>query len=111
MIAVGLLADTITVYPVTQGDDKGYGSHSKTKGSAVILRAQVEPVSVKEDESGRDTFTTEYVAFTLPSAALTGTSEVVWDGDSYEVVGEPKQFNSLLGGPHHFETLIRRVEG
>jgi hypothetical protein len=114
MLWSGLLNETVTVYPMEDGATDRYGNAAKRRGTPVNLRARVEPLrSPRGDvelEDQRDTFISEYTMYTQPSDALTGTSELTWKGEDYQVIGTPKPFTGLLG-PTHLETYIRRITG
>lgn len=115
MIRTAALTDEITVFPMVSPTTDRYGNAVEERAAGVTIPARVEPLrSPRGDielKGGRDTFVSEYTAYTQPCAALTGTAEVEWNGDLYEVQGRPKPFSHLLGGQSHVETYLRRIEG
>jgi hypothetical protein len=114
MLWSGLLNEQVTIIPITEGGADRYGNPSKVEGIPVTVQARVEPLRSPKGDlellSQRDTLITEYTLFTLPNDALTGTSEVEWNGEVYQVNGHPKPSSGFLG-PSHVETYLRRIEG
>ena len=105
------LRDEITVYSVTAGTATGpYGDPVDVESAGVTVPAYVEPLDATEDEINRDTRTTRYFVMTGDAVVVDELSRVVWEGESYEVKGEPGRWKNYRG-PHHLEFEIQKTEG
>lgn len=70
----------------------------------------VNPLTAEEDTQERDTRVTDYLLYLPPEENIKATSEVVWKGVRHRIIGRPRLFDNLRG-PHHFEIVMRAVEG
>lgn len=105
-----LLHDSVTVLTMAEGEPDRYGSPLLEEASRKTYRAEVRDVKTTDVTDSRDTTTTDRMLMLAKSAVISRTSLVIWNGDTYSVVGEPEVKRR---GPaaHHIEAVIRRVEG
>ena len=115
MLVGALLTDTITIYPTLSTKTDRYGNEVKSKGGGVTVAARVEPLRSPRGDvellQQRDTLISEYTAYTRPCPSLDAYATVEWQGEIYEVAGEPKEFTEAMGGISHVETYLRIIEG
>lgn len=114
---IHLLRDTVLVYTVTEGPDTDrYGDLIKHQSAGVEYPANVQPVletrgrDSAELEIDRDTMIDRFKVILPVYAVIDGHSRVGWEGDTFEVIGQPSLYKSR-NGPHHLSIQIRRVEG
>jgi hypothetical protein len=111
------LRDKVIVYMVTQGPDTDrYGSLLDHVDAGTEYRANVQPVletrgrDSAELEIDRDTFIDRFKVTLEPWATVNGLSRVQWEGDIFEVIGEPSLYKGR-NSDHHLTFQIRRVKG
>ena len=111
------LRDKVTVFMVTQGPDTDrYGSLQDHVSAGVVYRANVQPVletrgrDSAEIEIDRDTMIDRFRVVLEPWAVVDGLSRVEWEGDIFEVIGEPSLYKGRNNN-HHKTFQIRRVLG
>lgn len=94
----------VTVYPVILVDD-GYGGTQPGEGPPVTVRCLVQP-RVAETTSGGEGYVVDGVydvfARSLPAGAW---SRVVYDGDDYTVVGEPRRYGVSRRTAHRVASI------
>jgi hypothetical protein len=102
---------------VTQGPATDrYGSLTDVVSAGVVYRANVQPVletrgrDSAEIEIDRDTMIDRFKVTLEPWAIVDGLSRIVWEGDTFEVVGEPSVYKGR-NGVHHLTLQVRRIEG
>lgn len=108
------LADEITLLDVSGTSSAGedvFGDPVPGDPDSVTARAMVTPLDATEDEINRDVRLTRYSVILEPDAPVDGLARVLWHGDAYEVIGEPRRFPGHLGDTHHLEIEIRSVKG
>mgnify|MGYP001482655216 CR=1 FL=1 len=95
----------VTVYPVVETDD-GYGGVQPGEGEPVECRVYCAPLS--PDEGSAEGYPAEtrwqVIARRLPAGAW---ARVVWQGESYVVVTEPRRF-AFSRRTAHDVAVIRR---
>ena len=105
------LRDEITVFSVTAGTATGpYGDPVDVESAGTTVPAYVEPEDLSEDEINRDTRVNRYFVMVDGMVEVDALSRVEWEGESYQVVGEPGPWKNHKG-LHHYEFQIRRTEG
>ena len=105
------LRDEITVYSRTAGTAVGpYGDPVDVEDAGTTVPAYVEPADLTEDEINRQTRTNRYFVMVDGITVVDALSRIEWEGESYEVVGEPGPWKNHRG-LHHYELQMRRTEG
>ena len=111
------LRDKVTVYMVTYGPDTDrYGQPLEHVSAGTEYRADVQALletrgrDSAELEIDRDTFIDRWHVVLEPWAVINGLSRIGWEGDIFEVVGQPTLYKGR-NGPHHIILQIRRIEG
>lgn len=107
------LRDTITVYnksfSATQTDR--YGNAIESEGVGKTIPARVRPFRLSTEQlNNQDRRTIRYQVVCDASVVLDALTRVVWNGQSYEVDGQPGLLTDR-NGPHHYEFVMRLVEG
>lgn len=108
---------TLTVvHPERVEDPDGdvYGNETLDWGNAEErdVIGHVQPVAAPEEiASGRDAIVTRYRAWLPAGDPVTGYDRIVYDGQTYEVDGDPERWPSATGGLDHVSLLLVRVEG
>lgn len=119
MIPLRALRETITIYrrtyPGGSGSGEGgtdrYGNPIAEEDDGTEAPAAVQPFRLQNEElGGRDMTETRYKVLVAPDVLVDAVARVVWHGQSYEVHGEPVLF-STASGPHHYELILRLIEG
>lgn len=107
----------MTVFTVTYGPDTDeFGDKLEHVSAGVDYRANVQPVletrgrDSAEMEIDRDTMIDRFRVVLEPWAVVDGLARVEWEGDTFEVVGEPSVYKGR-NGPHHITFQIRRIIG
>lgn len=114
MIDAAQLPDEVTLLDVSgaavTGTDK-YGDPITADPSGVVVRAVVSPLDATEDEISRDVRLNRYVAVLEPDAPVDGLAKVIWKGQTYDVMGEPRLYPGHMGETDHVEVELRGVKG
>jgi hypothetical protein len=105
------LHDTVTRQRGTASE----GSHGEpvtdwTAPATAVYPAEVQPVSTAEALAAQQRTETRWKAFLPYYADVEPTDRIVWDGDTYEVDGEPERWKRRAVG-HHLELFLIRWEG
>lgn len=100
---------TITVYPVVPVDD-GYGGTKPGEGTPVDVLAYVAPRAAPDAEGDAQegyatTLDYQVVGQKLPAGPW---SRVIWDGEDYTVVGEPRRYSRSRRTAHDVALIRRR---
>jgi hypothetical protein len=105
------LRDQIEIVTRTQGTvaDR-YGDLPDIESAAVTVPAYVEPLDATEDEINRDTRRSRYLVLVRADATVDALARITWEGEDYEVIGEPGLWKNHRGA-HHRELEMRRIEG
>ena len=84
-------------------------SHATTTD---ITGCSVQPGSTSLDENGRVLGISDgYTAYLPPSADVIAGDRIVYDGETYEIRGEPRQWHSATGAVDHIMLNLMRYEG
>ena len=114
MSFLDLLIHSVTVYNLTAGSTGRYGDESQTFDAGTVYAARVEQSDLggqgREELEGRDTTSTYFKVFTLPSVNVTAYSHIVWGTTRMAVDGEPKLLYDG-DGAHHYEIMCKEVVG
>lgn len=86
------------------GDTQGDGSETTVSGCFWQPRAS------SEQTGGQDTVTVGAWVSMPPSAPILPTSQVRFEGVTYEVQGQPA-LHHTPAGPHHYEVELREIKG
>lgn len=97
------------IEPTTATDAYGNEVNVYDDGAGVALRVKIDALQTVEFVDGRDTFVTRWRMFTN-EPGITGRARILWDGNHYEVDGEPDAPQTPAGF-HHLEVTLRRAEG
>lgn len=105
------LSDTVTRQRGTVGE----GSHGEpvidwSTPVTAVYSAEVQPVSTAEALAAQQRTETRWKAFLPWGADVVATDRIVWDGDTFEVDGEPERWKFKAVG-HHLELFLVRFEG
>ncbi len=84
---------------------------SLTPTESSLTGCRFQPVSTSEDLDLRDGVEVNARLFGPLTLDLTEQDRVVFDGATYEVVGEPLRMRGPLGNTAHTEVLLRRFDG
>lgn len=93
------------------GTTSDYGDPIHSVSSLGSYPASVSVLERSENEIGRDTFTDVYAFVVMANCPIEGVDSVVWEGYTYEVVGEPKDHRLPNGTVHHKEFQGRLYRG
>lgn len=88
-----------------------YGDAVHSISSLGSYPASVSVLDRSENEQGRDTFTDLYSFVVQASCPVEGVDSVTWNGETYEVVGEPLNHMLPNGQVHHKEFQGRLYRG
>lgn len=96
------------VFSVDSVDD--YGNHVRVPGEpGEPVPAYVQPLEPSEDVSEGQVRETRYRVFVSPDLAeLDAWSHIVWESRRYELVGDPRRYDSPAGR-HHLVLYVRKV--
>lgn len=105
-----LLADFILRKRAITEDD-GYGNLRRDWAHTedVEYPAEVQPLSAAEDVSDQDRLETRWRLWLYPKADLVPTDRVVWDGQTYEVIGDIEVWKQK-GRVHHKKVILIKIE-
>lgn len=109
MSFAALLIHSVTVANPVAGSSDRYGNDVPTSTS-VVESMRIEPADAKEDIIDRDTRTTRFKGFALPTTTVTGLSTLTWEGRSLRVDGEPLPFYGRTS-LHHYEFNAEEIKG
>ena len=107
-----LLVHTVTiVHPGTTTD--GYGDTVADWSGATeeTSPARVTQRTATEDNNGRAATITEWRLLLPATATIAAADRVTWNGDTFEVVGDPVEAVRRSATVHHVEVTLRKVEG
>lgn len=76
-----------------------------------VSGCSVQPSSSVELTDGRDTVVSLWDAFLPAGTDVRATDQVRWNGQLYEVDGDPAPWDDDLGRAHHIEVRLRHVTG
>lgn len=99
----------VTVYPAIIGRDD-YNNEVLTLGDGVPTQGLLQQASTTEYTTDRDTTVTQWVIF-LPAGTVIGPqSQVVYDGQTFQVDGQPERvWNPRTASVSHVEAKLREV--
>lgn len=106
------LPHTVTIQVATTAANR-YGDAERSFAAPVTRTANafVQPVYGTEQNTVEgDTLTGQYFMIT-DDAELSGYDQVIWEGNTYQVVGPPNRWDIPTTGFHHLEAQLRLVTG
>src|SRR5881392_4176483 len=116
MSFASLLVDDVTVVrPGTTTDRYGNSSKDWTAATSEPVKAWISQRNTTEDPGtsgtgGREGQLSDWVVYFDPDVIVTAGDRVMWEGDTFEVVGKPLP-GKTPRGPHHTEATVRLVTG
>ncbi len=100
-----------TIRRFEQGTD-AYGNQVRTgETTETPVRCWVNPSSTNEDRDGREQVEQLFKLFIDGDEDVRHQDQIVVDGLTLEVVGNPFRFRDRRGTVHHLEAIGRIVEG
>jgi hypothetical protein len=99
--------DTVTVKRAPLAEDS-FGNENRDWTSATstaVGGCSVQPLPANEVIVGRDTVVSRWTLFAPVATDLEATDRVVWEGDTYEVDGEPQRWTGV-----YLSALLRRSQ-
>ena len=81
-----------------------------TGGEESVAGCFWQPRSTSEALGGRDTVTIDAWCAAPPTASVTATDKIRFEGVTYAINGRPA-LHHTPHGPHHYEIELTRVEG
>lgn len=90
------LPETATVYPEETVTDSDGNTLTRPSVVGVVARARIQPAGSPDEDDSLVGFTTEEVyRLRLPRSfpVLGAQSEVEWNGQTYQIDGEPLKYN------------------
>lgn len=105
------LRQTVILLDSVESGVSAYGDAVYTISSLGSYPASVSVIERSENQDGRDTFTDLYSFVVEARCPVEGVDSVMWNGSTYEVVGEPKDHRLPDGTVHHREFQGRLYRG
>lgn len=105
------LRQSIILMASVETGTSDYGDAIHSISSLGSYPASVSVMDRSENEQGRDTFTDLYAFVVQASCPVEGVDSITWEGETYEVVGEPKDHRLPNGQVHHKEFQGRLYRG
>lgn len=106
------ISDYYTQSVILLSEDTSTGGYWDTGGTYttdVSIDAAVNLIASNQRFLGDNyTVRADYKVWSEPSTAIYAGRRARWDGDTFEIVEEPKD---VLQRGHHIEWLLRRVDG
>ena len=109
-----LLIHNITIFNLVSGSTDRYGNETQVFDSGTAAVARVQQLDVggqaRERLGDRDTTSTWFEVFALPSVTVNAYSHIVWGSKRLAVDGQPKLVYDG-SGPHHYEIMAKETVG
>lgn len=104
-----ILHDTVTRQRATTVSD-GYGNQAAdwANPDSADYPASVQPMTNDEDVVDQNRTVTRWRLFLDPTADVTATDRIEWDGDVYEVDGDIERWKRR-GRLHHLQAVLMKV--
>lgn len=104
---------TITVVEPTLIDDRGtqVADYDDPASETDITGCSVQPGASAEVLAARQGVSIRWTVYAPPSVAVTAHSAVRYEGNLYDVDGEPQRWSSPTGGLDHSVLLLVDHEG
>jgi hypothetical protein len=100
------------IRPGTRTDRYGNTVPDWDTANSVDVLAWVEPVAVgTENIEGRSALASEWLLLAAADTQITGRDRVVYQGQTFDVIGPPVVRKAGRRGPHHVEARLRWAEG
>lgn len=103
----------VRLRPVLISDSHGntVADWSQPPSELGIGGCSVQPAPTSEVLTSRDTTQDEWVVYAPRFADVLPTDRIRWNGNQYEVVGQPNAWDSPTGGLSHIQFSMLRWEG
>jgi hypothetical protein len=87
-----------------------YGNPTTVTSSTTTVLGYLEPATAVEILVGRETYLSDHKAFLSPGTVVDPGDRIVYQGETYEIVGPPARwFNPFRGVEDHVELLLRKT--
>lgn len=90
-----------------------YGDEIKDWDDPTVTttRGRMRQRGADEALGDREMALADWVLFLPPTVTASHLDRVAWEGDLYEVSGDPKPAYRRSADVHHYEVPLRRIEG
>jgi hypothetical protein len=104
-----LLPHLVTVHPSELVTDPDGNPVRRPRPAGVLVDAYVQPVTSAEDTAAGQADQTRHVAYLDPTAPrLDAYSRLVWDGRTFDTVGDALYFTDPDGAAAHWRVTLRK---
>lgn len=79
--------------------------------ATVVPGCSVQPVQGSEYDQGREAITVRWRVYAPPGTVITGDMRAVYEGETYDVVGDGQVWPSATGALDHVQALLEKVSG
>lgn len=111
MSYTGQLFQTVTRQRFGATVKDSYGNDVPTGvPTEATYKGRLDPGKQDEITTGRDTLVSDATLYIEPGADVAATDRVVVDGQTYEVIGKPRQIPGARA-VHHPEVALRAISG
>jgi head-tail adaptor len=116
MSFASLLVDDVTlVRPATTVDRYGNTVKDWTNATSTDVKAWISQRNATEDPGtsgtgGRQGELSDWVVYLHSDVTITAGDRIMWEGDTFEVIGKPLP-GKTPRGPHHLEATVRLTTG
>jgi len=113
MLFEPLLVDNVVIFNLVSGGTTRFGDSVPAYDAGTAAKARVQqlpPLAGAEETEARDTRTTRFTVYLLPTAVISGTSHITWEGKTLLIEGEPA-IHKDQSGAHHIECNAKEVRG
>lgn len=103
----------VTAVRRTKGAPDRLGVPTETETTWSISGCSFQPVSIPTEQlSNIDLSVSMWRLFTPPGTGLTVTDAIRYNGDTYEIQGDPQTWpDPITGADHHTEFWLRKARG
>lgn len=110
MSYASLLIDQVTILNEAESEETDrYGNDVVSDDDGTLYPARVVQMAASEvDDLTRDTRTTTYEVYLPKTADVSALSKIVWESETYRVVGDPNRVPGR-SGLHHIELRMEKV--
>jgi hypothetical protein len=109
MIPVGVLPQVATVEHYDNTGTDPFGNPARTLVGQDDYRCRLDQLRSREDVTGRDTATTDFLLFLPSNAVADPGDEVLVEGRRYRINGAPATYRTFRQ-KHHVEAILEYVE-
>jgi hypothetical protein len=108
----GLFTEPVTILSAARGDDDyGPGAADWDNPSSYDTTARLQPAGGNESLINTDVQQGDLLCYLPPGTPVTGRDRMVYDEDTYEVIGPAQRWRApWSGSEHHVRVLLRLVQ-